>query len=107
MCLCWVQIARHLLEPIVTLVQITLLFELCQKDGKQADIRHWRKGEKSIASVYVDGQFVVSISFEQKENAELHAAKAAVQKLSYKTNEKFGRGIIGEVNRATEIEGAN
>nr|XP_027061025.1 ribonuclease 3-like protein 2 [Coffea arabica] len=111
--LCWVQIFRGLLEPIVTLdvlqhqpQPVTLLFELCQKDGKHVDIRHWRKGEKNIASVYVDGQFVASACSDQKENAKLHAAKAALQKLSYKTSEKIGRDIIGEVNGSTKIESA-
>ncbi|XP_027127282.1 ribonuclease 3-like protein 2 isoform X1 [Coffea eugenioides] len=108
----WV-IFRGLLEPIVTLdvlqhqpQPVTLLFELCQKDGKHVDIRHWRKGEKNIASVYVDGQFVASACSDQKENAKLHAAKAALQKLSYKTSEKIGRDIIGEVNGSTKIESA-
>lgn len=104
---------RGLLEPIVTLDElqhqpqpVTLLFEQCQKDGKHVDIRHWRKGEKTIASVYVNGQFVASASSEQKENAKLHAAKAALQKLSYKTGEKINADIIGELNGAIEIEGA-
>lgn len=108
----WV-IFRGLLEPIVTLdvlqhqpQPVTLLFELCQKDGKQVDIRYWRKGEKNIASVYVGGEFVASASSEQKENAKLHAAKAALQKLSYKTGKKIGRDITGEVNGSTEIEGS-
>ncbi|GKA12536.1 hypothetical protein Tco_0692082 [Tanacetum coccineum] len=24
---------------------ITMLFEICQKDGKQLDVKHWMKGE--------------------------------------------------------------
>lgn len=66
---------------------VTMLFELCQKDGKIVDIRHWRKEDRNIASVYVDGRFVASASSEQKENAKLHAAKAALQKLSHKLGE--------------------
>ncbi|KAJ7963764.1 Ribonuclease 3-like protein 2 [Quillaja saponaria] len=53
----WV-IFRGLLEPIVThddLKQqpqpVTMLFELCQKRGKQVDIKHWRKG--------IDGKFEI------------------------------------------------
>ena len=102
------------MEPIVTpdVLQhqpqpVTLLFELCQKDGKHVDIRHWRKGEKNIASVYVDGQFAASACSDQKENAKLHAARAALRKLSYKASEKIGGDIIGEVNGSTtKIESA-
>lgn len=92
----WV-IFRHLLEPIVTpdvLQQqpqpVTLLFELCQKDGKQVDIKHWRKGEKNVASVYVDGRLIATSSSDQKENAKLHAAKAALKNLkSCTTSDKL------------------
>ncbi|KAL3503544.1 hypothetical protein ACH5RR_037993 [Cinchona calisaya] len=108
----WV-IFRGILEPIVTLdvlqhqpQPVTLLFELCQKDGKQVDIRHWRKGEKNIASVFIDGQFVASASSHQKENAKLHAAKAALQKLSYKTGACIITDIIGELNGSSDIESA-
>lgn len=83
----WV-IFRGLLEPIVTLEDlqqqpqpVTMLFELCQKQGKQVDIKHWRNGAKNIASVYVDGAFVASGSSEQKEIAKLNAAKQALHKL--------------------------
>ncbi|OIW16363.1 hypothetical protein TanjilG_19079 [Lupinus angustifolius] len=84
----WV-IVRGLLEPIITpgdLVQqpqpVTLLFEVCQKNGKQVDIKHWRNGAKSVASVHVDGHFVASASADQKDIARLDAAKAALHKLS-------------------------
>ncbi|XP_059662457.1 ribonuclease 3-like protein 2 [Cornus florida] len=109
----WV-IIRGLLEPIVTPDQlqqepqpVTMLFELCQKDGKQVDIKHWRKGEKNIASVYVDGKFVASGSSEQKENAKLHAARAALGKLSHlKVNDKMSFDFCTEFNGTNEIEGA-
>lgn len=101
------------MEPIVTIGMleqqpqpVTMLFELCQKDGKQVDIRHWRKGERNVASVYVDGHFVASASAEQKENAKLHAAKAALQKLSYKSSDMMGPDIFSELNGDMEIEGA-
>ncbi|CAA3030473.1 ribonuclease 3 2 [Olea europaea subsp. europaea] len=106
-------VIRDLLEPIVTIGMleqqpqpVTMLFELCQKDGKQVDIRHWRKGERNVASVYVDGHFVASASAEQKENAKLHAAKAALQKLSYKSSDMMGPDIFSELNGDMEIEGA-
>ncbi|CAK9165503.1 unnamed protein product [Ilex paraguariensis] len=109
----WV-IFRDLLEPIVTLdvlqqqpQPVTMLFELCQKDGKQVDIRHWRKGEKNIASVYVDGTFIASGCSEQKENAKLHAAKAALKKLSYPTtNDKMALDLYVDLNGTNDIEGA-
>ncbi|OIT28124.1 PREDICTED: ribonuclease 3-like protein 2 [Nicotiana attenuata] len=102
-------IFRGLLEPIITLdlleeqpQPVTMLYELCQKDGKQVDIKHWRKGEKDIASIYVDGQFIISASSENKENAKLHAAKAALQKLAYKSTGKTET----EVEPNSEIDGA-
>ena len=60
-----------------------MLFELCQKQGKDVDIISWKKGLKNVASVYVDGQFVASGSSEQKEIAKLNAAKGALHKLSH------------------------
>ncbi|KAK4439770.1 Ribonuclease 3-like protein 2 [Sesamum alatum] len=106
-------IIRDLLEPIVMLdaleqqpQPVTMLFELCQKDGKQVDIKHWRKEEKDIASVYVDGHFVASASSEQKENAKLHAAKAALRKLSYNSGEIMNADIFSQLNGDNEIENA-
>ncbi|XP_052206347.1 ribonuclease 3-like protein 2 [Diospyros lotus] len=109
----WVVI-RDLLEPIVTLEvlqkqpqPVTMLFELCQKNGKQVDIKHLRKGEKDIASVYVDGKLIASGSSDQKENAKLHAAKAALDKLSHsKTNDKTGDDIYNSINGTFEINAA-
>lgn len=74
------------MEPIVTMETlqrqpVTTLFEYCQKQGKQLDIRHWKKGLKNIASVYVDGKLLGSGSSEQKELAKLYAVKAALQNL--------------------------
>ncbi|KAK4343997.1 hypothetical protein RND71_037091 [Anisodus tanguticus] len=104
----WV-IIRGLVEPIITpdlLSQqpqpVTMLYEFCQKGRHQVDIKYWRKEEKDIASVFVDGQFVASASSETKENAKLHAAKAALKKLAYKST---GKSYI-EVEPNTEIEGA-
>ncbi|THG18854.1 hypothetical protein TEA_005633 [Camellia sinensis var. sinensis] len=89
----WV-IFRGILEPIVTLdvlqqrpQPVTMLFDFCQKEGKQVDIKHWRRGEKNIAIVYVDEEFIASSSSEQNENVRLHAAKAALEKLCHSNSE--------------------
>ncbi|KAJ7963763.1 Ribonuclease 3-like protein 2 [Quillaja saponaria] len=109
----WV-IFRGLLEPIVThddLKQqpqpVTMLFELCQKRGKQVDIKHWRKGNKNIASVYVDGTFIASASSEQRDISKLDAAKGALLKLAKSMPDNVGvlefcAGIDGKF----EIEAA-
>ncbi|XP_027332509.1 ribonuclease 3-like protein 2 isoform X3 [Abrus precatorius] len=85
----YIDIFRALLEPMVTpddLEQqpqpVTMLYEICQKKGKHVDIKHWRNGAKSIASVYVDGKFVASASSDQKDIAKLDAAKIALHKLA-------------------------
>ncbi|PIN09470.1 Ribonuclease III [Handroanthus impetiginosus] len=103
-------IFRDLLEPMVMLdvleqqpQPVTMLFEQCQKNGKHVDIKHWRKGERNIASVYVDGNLVASASSDQKENARLHAAKEALQKLFSKSNEFMNVDIPSQLD---EIEGA-
>uniref|UniRef100_A0A2N9IK17 RNase III domain-containing protein n=1 Tax=Fagus sylvatica TaxID=28930 RepID=A0A2N9IK17_FAGSY len=105
---------RRLLEPIITLEDlqqqpqpVTMLFELCQKQGKQVDIKHWRNGAKNIASVYVDGAFVASGSSEQKEIAKLNAAKQALLKLSKSIPTNIGMlGYSLGLNGSFEIEGA-
>ena len=105
---------RGLLEPIITLEDlqqqpqpVTMLFELCQKQGKQVDIKHWRNGAKNIASVYVDGAFVASGSSEQKEIAKLNAAKQALLKLSKSIPTNIGMlGYSLGLNGSFEIEGA-
>lgn len=76
------------MEPIILLDQlqqqpqpVTQLYELCQKHGKQVDFRHCRSRDRNVASVFVDGKFVVSATSEQKENAKFQAAIAALDKL--------------------------
>ncbi|KAL6536792.1 hypothetical protein OROMI_026373 [Orobanche minor] len=103
-------IFRNLLEPLVMLdvleqqpQPVTTLFELCQKDGMQVDIKHSRKGEKNIASVYIDGNFIASASSEQKENAKLHAAKEAVKKLYFDSNKGMNIGMCHQLNSDSEI----
>lgn len=61
---------------------ITLLFELCQKNGQQIEFKQWRQDDKSFSSVYVDNMLIVSVSSDSKENAKLHAARAALEKLT-------------------------
>ncbi|CAL5390408.1 unnamed protein product [Camellia sinensis] len=109
----WV-IFRGILEPIVTLdvlqqqrQPVTMLFEFCQKEGKQVNIKYRRRRKKNIARVYVDGKFIASSSCEQKENAKFQAAKAALEKLSHSNGEdKMNVDIYISMNGTNEIEGA-
>ncbi|KAF4387039.1 hypothetical protein G4B88_024611 [Cannabis sativa] len=110
----WV-IFRGLLEPMVTLEDllqqpqpVTMLFELCQKHGKQVDIRHWRNESKNVASVYVDGKFVASGSSEHKEISKLNAAKLALCKLSKSLPNSIDglSQIMNGIKESFEIEGA-
>ncbi|CAI0437297.1 unnamed protein product [Linum tenue] len=78
------RIFRGILEPIVTLEHlerqpqpVTRLFDLCQKQGKHVDIKYWRSGTKTVASIFVDGSFVVSDSSDYKEIAKLDACRKA------------------------------
>ncbi|MED6218347.1 hypothetical protein PIB30_025922 [Stylosanthes scabra] len=107
----WV-IIRGLLEPIVTpdvIAQqpqpVTMLYELCQKNGKQVDVKYWRNDGKTIASVYVDGRFVTSASSDQKDIAKLDAAKLALDKIanSFPANTRMLEFSAG-VNGSFEIE---
>ncbi|XVF33960.1 hypothetical protein REPUB_Repub18cG0016100 [Reevesia pubescens] len=108
----WV-IFRGLLEPIVTLEHlqqqpqpVTVLFEICQKQGKHVDIKHWKNGLKNIASVFVDGEFVASGSSEQKEIAKLNAARGALHKLSNSMDFDVNTFEIDGINESFEIDGA-
>lgn len=110
----WV-IFRGILEPIVTLEDlqqqpqpVTMLFERCQKQGKNVDIKHWKNEAKSIASVYVDGQFIASSSSEQKEIAKLNAAKGALLKLSNSFPTNLNNVSLLDIfdGSSFEIEGA-
>ncbi|KAG6755074.1 hypothetical protein POTOM_040888 [Populus tomentosa] len=108
-------IFRGILEPIVTLEDlqqqpqpVTMLFERCQKQGKNVDIKHWKNEAKSIASVYVDGQFIASSSSEQKEIAKLNAAKGALLKLSNSFPTNLNNVSLLDIfdGSSFEIEGA-
>ncbi|KAF5781222.1 putative ribonuclease III [Helianthus annuus] len=103
----------HLLEPLVMLDDIlaepqpiTALYEACQKDGKQLDIQYRRNGDKTVASVYMDGILIVSRSSDTKENAKLHAAEAALLKITKPKTSDTGPQAIVDFNDALEIEGA-
>ena len=39
------------IEGLLWLMPVTMLFELCQKQGKQVDIKYWKSGEKNVAIV--------------------------------------------------------
>lgn len=62
---------------------VTALFEICQKRGKHVEIKHVREETRSIANVFVDGEFIASASSVQKDLAKLEAAKIALDKLAY------------------------
>ncbi|CAN0900972.1 Ribonuclease 3-like protein 2 [Linum grandiflorum] len=83
------RIFRGILQPIVTVEDlklqpqpITKLFQVCQKQGKQVSIKHWRDGMKNVASVFVDGRFVVSSSSDQKEISKLDACRRALDEMA-------------------------
>ncbi|KAI3810206.1 hypothetical protein L1987_19816 [Smallanthus sonchifolius] len=74
---------QSLLEPLamldVILAQpqpISALYEACQNEGSM------EAGYRNIASVFVDDTFIASDSSQTKENAKLHAAEAALSKLT-------------------------
>ncbi|KAF3435007.1 hypothetical protein FNV43_RR22094 [Rhamnella rubrinervis] len=103
------KIFKCVLEPIITLEDlekhpqpITKLYDQCQKQGKQVEIKPWKEGSKNVASVYVGGRFIVSASSDQREIARLDAAKLALLKLPQ------SRPVddAADVNGVFEIEGA-
>ena len=86
---------------------VMMLFELCQKQGKQVDIKYSKNGEKNVATVYVDGKFIASGSSEKKETAKLNAAKQALLKLSESMPTNVGRlDFSFGLNKSFEIDGA-
>ncbi|KAJ8429124.1 hypothetical protein Cgig2_016407 [Carnegiea gigantea] len=104
-----VYVIRGLLEPIITLESlplqpVTMLFELCQKQGKQVDIKPWREIDKSICSIYVDGQLIATGTSDQKDIAQLNAAKEALAKLDKSVLSNIG--VVCRVNEMNEIEAA-
>ncbi|KAI3941456.1 hypothetical protein MKW98_022463 [Papaver atlanticum] len=108
--LLWEYFSR-LLEPIVTLETleqqpVTMLYEVCQKQGKHVDIKHWRKGTRNIASVYVDGKLIGSSSSDQKDIAKISAAKEALERMYEMGSLPLEDGSIVKVDDLQEIEGA-
>uniref|UniRef100_M1B5A4 Ribonuclease III n=1 Tax=Solanum tuberosum TaxID=4113 RepID=M1B5A4_SOLTU len=106
----WV-IFRGLLEPIIMLntleeqpQPVTMLFGLCKKDGKQVDVEHRKEGDKNIASVYLDGQFIASASSEHKENAKLQVAKAALKELFYNPCDKMDVEFVPFQRKKRDVE---
>lgn len=84
-----------------------MLFEVCQKNGKQVDIKNWKNGSKNVASVYVDGSFVASGTSMQKEIARLNAAREALIKLSDFMDTRIRTVVtIDGIDESFEIEGA-
>ncbi|KAF5189938.1 Ribonuclease 3-like protein [Thalictrum thalictroides] len=75
-----------LLEPIVTVENIqqqpvTMVYEICQKEGKSVNFTHWRKGTQNFTNIFVNGKLMGSGSSEKKEISKLSAAKQALDKL--------------------------
>jgi len=95
-------IFRGILEPIAMLEDlkqqpqpVTVLYELCQKQGKQVEIKYRKKDSKNTASVFVDGEFVACGYSCQKDSAKIDAAKEAVLKLTETEDGKeMMKGII-------------
>ncbi|KAL8225683.1 hypothetical protein R6Q57_018240 [Mikania cordata] len=106
-------IFRSLLEPLVMLnvvlaqpQPVTALFEACHKDGKQVDIRHQWKGDRSIASVFVDDTFIAFGSSVTKDNAKIHAAKAALSKITKPKSDDKNSHTNVDLNHLVQTEGA-
>ncbi|XP_065634946.1 ribonuclease 3-like protein 2 [Quercus suber] len=109
----WV-IFRDLLDPLVTpevLLQqphpVTTLYDQCQKQGREVDIKDLRIEAKNIASVYVDGAFVASDISDDKDTARRNAAQLALLKLSKSMPTNLRRSDFSfGLNKSFEIEGA-
>lgn len=103
------QIFKVVLEPILTIEDIEKhpqpirqLYELCQKQGKQAELPYSSDGPKRVACVYVDGNFVASASCDKIETARLSAARLALLELA--PSSVIGSG--GDSNGVFESQGA-
>ncbi|KAE9461648.1 hypothetical protein C3L33_06441, partial [Rhododendron williamsianum] len=95
-------IFRSILEPIAMLEDlkqqpqpVSVLYELCQKQGKQVEIKYRKNDSENTACVFVDGEFVACGYSCQKDSAKIDAAKQAVSKLTETANGKeMMKGII-------------
>ncbi|KAE8649377.1 hypothetical protein Csa_021568 [Cucumis sativus] len=107
-------IIKDFLKPIYTPEDlkadpqpVTLLFEDCQKKGKQVHIENQEKGSTYVAKVYVDCRPVASGFSKQKPIARLNAAREALIILSDSTDTKIKRVVtIDGIDGSFEIEGA-
>ncbi|XP_076897028.1 ribonuclease 3-like protein 2 isoform X2 [Bidens hawaiensis] len=103
-------IFRSLLEPLVmldvVLAQPQPVSALYEAHGKQVDIQYRWNGERCIASVFVDDTFIASGSSETKENAKLHAAEAALSKLTKSKTSDASLQTNVDFNESTEIKDA-
>lgn len=106
-------IFRGVLEPLVTPNDlkerpqpVTMLFELCQKQGKEILIKHWKKGRKIHAGVYVDGKSVATAVSDQKNIARLNAAKAALPLLANSDPANTGVSLCTDIDGPFEIKSA-
>lgn len=63
-------------------------------------------GKRNIASVFVDDTFIASGSSETKENAKLHAAEAALSKITKSKSGDTSPQTNVDINESTETEGA-
>ncbi|XP_076933664.1 ribonuclease 3-like protein 2 [Bidens hawaiensis] len=104
-------IFRALLEPLVmldvVLAQPQPVSALYEAHGKQLiDIQYHWNGETYTASVFVDDTFIASGSSETKEIAKLHAAEAALSKLTKSKTSDASFQTKVDFNKSTEIKDA-
>ncbi|KAI3675773.1 hypothetical protein L1987_85366 [Smallanthus sonchifolius] len=106
-------IFRRLLEPLVMLdvilaqpQPITALYGACRKDGKKVDIQYWKNGDRYIARVFVDNTFIACASSDSRQNAKLHAAEAALLKITKSKSGDTNPQTNLDFNELMEIEGA-
>lgn len=87
---------------------VSMLFELCQKNGQQVDIKQWRQDDITIANVYIDSKLIASVSSDQYVNVKLHAARAALEKLTQDKQAHHSGKIdtYSSVNGTCEIKSA-
>ncbi|KAK4275875.1 hypothetical protein QN277_018889 [Acacia crassicarpa] len=106
-------IFRGVLEPLVAsddLKQqpqpVTMIYELCQKQGKKVRIKHWQDGGKIHAGVYVNGKSVAMAVSDQKNIARLNAARAALPLLANSDLAVTDQNLWGDIDGPFEIQGA-
>lgn len=67
-------------------------------------MKHSRKIDENICSIYVDGQLIATGTSDQKDIAKLNAAKEALAKLDKSVVSNIG--VVCQVNEMNEIEAA-